>query len=277
MKFTPEVVAALEVLRTAAENDFERHRIDVLERDLTAPPTVEIVDDKHQSFDGIIYAERQGKHFFANQSIHRAVWQYYNGEIPYDHVIHHVDGNKANNSINNLHCLTSSEHQILHKVTMAETSEKICRYCGENFLSKGTSDFCSERCRQHAAYEDKENWATRVCPVCGAEFSCYKFSKQTFCSNKCGVSARVQKQLAEKERRTITCENCGKEVSAAEAYSSRFCCESCRGFYRQKTQREQRVCLECGKSFSCYKYSKTVFCSRDCANAHNGKKRRGKL
>jgi len=36
MKFTPEVIAALQVLRDNATNDFERHRLDVLERDLTA-------------------------------------------------------------------------------------------------------------------------------------------------------------------------------------------------------------------------------------------------
>ena len=55
MKFTPEVVAALEVLRAAAENDFERHRIDVLERDLHEPPKVEVIDDKHQRFADILF------------------------------------------------------------------------------------------------------------------------------------------------------------------------------------------------------------------------------
>lgn len=51
MKFTPEVQAALAVLRANAENDFEHHRLDVLERDLTAPPVVEVIDDKHQSLN----------------------------------------------------------------------------------------------------------------------------------------------------------------------------------------------------------------------------------
>ena len=45
MKFTPEVIAALNVLRNAAENDFERHRLDVLERDLAATRRNKINDN----------------------------------------------------------------------------------------------------------------------------------------------------------------------------------------------------------------------------------------
>ena len=41
MQMTDKVRVALAVLRDAAENDFERHRLDVLERDLTTPPVVE--------------------------------------------------------------------------------------------------------------------------------------------------------------------------------------------------------------------------------------------
>ena len=55
MKFTPEVVAALAVLREHAENDFERHRLDVLERDLTTPPQVEVIDEKTQIFAGVTF------------------------------------------------------------------------------------------------------------------------------------------------------------------------------------------------------------------------------
>ena len=59
MKFTPEVIAALKTLKSAAENDFERHRLDVLEKDLTAPPKVEIIDEKHQKFLGVTYHEEK--------------------------------------------------------------------------------------------------------------------------------------------------------------------------------------------------------------------------
>lgn len=81
MKFTPEVQAALQTLKDNAESDFERHRIAVLEKDLTEPPKVEIIDDTHQKFDGVIYYKDKHGHFNKGISIHRAVWRYYNGEI----------------------------------------------------------------------------------------------------------------------------------------------------------------------------------------------------
>ena len=47
-------------------------------------------------------------------SLHRAVWEYYNGEIPKGYDIHHIDGNPLNNSIENLSCVSKSEHQKIH-------------------------------------------------------------------------------------------------------------------------------------------------------------------
>ena len=49
MQMNEQVLTALEVLRNFAENDFELHRIDVLEKDLTDPPKAEIIDEKKQN------------------------------------------------------------------------------------------------------------------------------------------------------------------------------------------------------------------------------------
>ena len=48
-------------------------------------------------------------------SKHRYVWMEHYGEIPKGMIIHHIDGNKFNNSIENLKCITSSEHNKLHR------------------------------------------------------------------------------------------------------------------------------------------------------------------
>ena len=116
MKFTPEVVAALQTLKNAAETDFELHRVNVLERDLTAPPVVEIIDDAHQKFDGIVYRiKKSDKHFHSTGSkLHRVVWRYYHGEIPNDYIVHHIDHNPKNNAIENLLIMTRKDHQSLH-------------------------------------------------------------------------------------------------------------------------------------------------------------------
>ena len=59
MVFDEKIKTAFEVLRNAATNDFERHRIDVLERDLTSPPVAEQIDETHQRFNG-----RSGRRIF---------------------------------------------------------------------------------------------------------------------------------------------------------------------------------------------------------------------
>lgn len=45
----------------------------------------------------------------------RAEWQKINGPIPVGMIIHHIDGNKRNDSINNLKLLTLAEHNRIHR------------------------------------------------------------------------------------------------------------------------------------------------------------------
>jgi hypothetical protein len=45
---------------------------------------------------------------------HRVIWEGEHGSIPIGHVIHHIDGNKRNNAIDNLACISNSEHMKLH-------------------------------------------------------------------------------------------------------------------------------------------------------------------
>ena len=42
------------------------------------------------------------------------VWEKHNGPFPNDMVLHHIDGNPANNLIENLACITWGEHERIH-------------------------------------------------------------------------------------------------------------------------------------------------------------------
>ncbi|KAJ3148463.1 hypothetical protein HDU89_004794 [Geranomyces variabilis] len=53
----------------------------------------------HTSFDGT--------------GVHRLVWETWEGQIPGDHVVHHMDGNPGNNDVDNLAVVTLSENQRL--------------------------------------------------------------------------------------------------------------------------------------------------------------------
>ena len=42
--------------------------------------------------------------------MHRYVWEFYNGKIKDGYDIHHIDGDKTNNKIENLECMKKEEH-----------------------------------------------------------------------------------------------------------------------------------------------------------------------
>jgi len=228
MKFTPEVIAALAVLREHADNDFERHRIDVLERDLTAPPQVEVIDEKTQKFNGVIFKENSGKHFISDGGLHRVVWAYYHGEIPYGHQIHHKDHNPANNDVSNLQALTISEHIRCHSHLPVE---KICPNCNKRFTvpySRRNHVYCSRSC--YWAHMSR-HVIEKVCPVCGKKFAVsYSRKEQTYCSNQC-------KGVHQKSREERTCIVCGKKFFVRRSVPTLCCSISCGNKLAWQTKR----------------------------------------
>lgn len=47
-------------------------------------------------------------------SIHRKIWTSHHGSIPKGRHIHHIDGNKHNNNIDNLICVSPEMHYAIH-------------------------------------------------------------------------------------------------------------------------------------------------------------------
>lgn len=60
--------------------------------------------------------------------VHQVVYAWFNSEVPYGKEIHHIDGNRFNNTLDNLEALTHEEHRAKHaKHPSTSTRELKCR------------------------------------------------------------------------------------------------------------------------------------------------------
>ena len=85
---------------------------------------------------------------------HRYIWEKEYGEIPEGYDIHHVDyliNGKSNNSLENLQCLTKSEHASLHS---SNRSEETRRKISEN--SKGRTHSAEAKIKMGNSHRGKK-------------------------------------------------------------------------------------------------------------------------
>lgn len=75
------------------------------------PPSVER-KDKRKYGDG--YITKQGYHLVYTEEGYKPAHRLAFPELPKDHVVHHVDGDKLNNKIENLHPCSKKEHREIH-------------------------------------------------------------------------------------------------------------------------------------------------------------------
>ena len=225
MKNENRVKEILDELKSLAETDFELHRISVLKKDLTDPPKVEQIDETHQKFNGLIYRIDKTNHYRTQAQIHRDIWEYYFGKIPDNHLIHHRDFNPENNSIENLIPLT-----------IPESEEKICPYCGKKFLNNQRN--------------------------------------QKYCSRRCGQRAGIQKRKENRDSKTFVCKFCNREYKGIESPLNGFCSKICQSRFRYQSIKEIRTCPICGKEFEVPKHNPAKTCSISCGNRLRWENRR---
>ena len=80
---------------------------------------------------------------------HRIIMENHLGrKLKRNEVIHHINGNKFDNRIENLMIMTPQEHNKLHKEKLTKT--KICIVCGKEFnppvKHRGRNSICSHHC-----------------------------------------------------------------------------------------------------------------------------------
>lgn len=105
-----EQVAEIEgVTRQTVYTRFKRAGLDMRPR--RAPlPSINFNGRKYTLGVNGYYRATEGDRAY----LHREKWKFHRGEIPDGWDVHHVDHDKTNNQLDNLHCLSKEEHTALH-------------------------------------------------------------------------------------------------------------------------------------------------------------------
>ena len=185
--------------------------------------------------------ERKG-----TRQLHRAVWEYYNGEIPPGYQVHHVDGDIDNNDISNLECLPTREHLSRHAKEngkkpeiRAKQLESIKKAC-EASKKWHASEEGREWHREHAAEsigKVRENRIDKQCEYCGKTFAAMPWS--IYCSQSCREKARRRRLGLIYKPEEKPCEYCGK-LFMPKHKRARFCSEKCKN--KRYWQDEKNKC-----------------------------------
>ena len=189
-----------------------------------------------QYFNGIRFALVKGGKYFSNttlhKSMHRYVWEYYNGEIPKGFDIHHKDGNRYNNDISNLECIEHVEHEQLHGKNLSE-EERAWRRNNLNNTARPKaivwhkSDAGIAWHREQVKHR-KDNRSEVICEClqCKKQFITYNNAKKPkkFCTGACAQKYRRDNGLGKVD---AICEVCGKHFMTDKYRPNRTCGKSC--------------------------------------------------
>lgn len=167
------------------------------------------------------------------KQLHRAVWEFYNGEIPEGCHIHHKDGNIDNNDISNLECLTAQEHLSIHgkknlqDPESKERNRKQLDEARERASEWHGSAAGLEWHRKHVQESLAKTWekTERVCEFCGKTFTATRRGR--FCSQKCRRRYKVVQAGGEAGEREKKCAWCGKPFITDKSRQV-YCCALCR-------------------------------------------------
>lgn len=182
------------------------------------------------------------------QRLHREAWKSVNGPIPKGHDVHHKNGDRLDNRIENLELLTRSEHSAMH------FDEHLRPHLPKAHAASQAAIVRNRGIRKARVL---------ICIVCGGEYSSGSLHPTRYCSSACIEAARSGAFAGEGRK----CEYCGVAYTATRRVQ-RYCTKRCNTMAaadRSKLRVSRRIaCASCGQEFESDR-SNARFCGRPCA------------
>lgn len=204
----------------------------------------EIKVTRYVVVDGIKFYETKQGYWMGTvnkkpQRLHMYMWLREHGVIPPGYHIHHKDGNKANNDMENLELLEMTAHLGNHGKDrdieeQRRTMDKVREKASEWHKSKEGLEWHRQQ------YEKTKHLLHKRCDIvcieCGKVHNSGKFGAK-FCSERCKSAYRKKSGVDDIMRE---CEICKGEFKTNKHSSARFCSDECRKKHRDKKNHEKR-------------------------------------
>lgn len=211
--------------------------------------TVEVINiaQKYQWFNGKRFTRDEDTGYYLNSTMHKRlhvyVYEFYNGEVPDGCEIHHRDLDRANNSIDNLECLTMEAHKKLHAELLTDAQRERRRNNLEvNARPKAVEWHKSKDGREwhrlHAQHcqEALHRKFPKKCLWCGGDF--VGETKAKFCSNQCKSAYRRASGADKVER---ICVICGTKFETDRYDDVQCCSKKCGAILGHRRRRESKI------------------------------------
>jgi len=147
-----------------------------------------------------------------------------------------------------------------------------CKCCGKEVLmARETAKYCSDKCKSE--YNRNNSGDKHTCKNCMVSFFSYK--NKYYCTKECQLEymrkhpiIKVKIKKEPKEKKSITCIQCGKEHLTHLA-NTKYCSNLCGSLHRRNEKKVMvnKRCKECGKHFSSTN-NRMIFCDKECSNKY---------